>query len=401
LADLARRMWVAEGKGERAPVPRRTVPCMQTAWPHMLVPRPAAASKLVFPFDQMGVRYRYFARNAVWDAVHLLDLVGKTVLMPAYHHGVELETLLAAGVKPLFYRVDAQMRCDFADAKKRAAGASVSALYVIHYAGFPQDMAEARKLADGMGVPLIEDCALALLSRDGRDPLGATGDVSVFCLYKTLPVPNGGLLLVRGQLRSQLDSLPPVRSPKLSSTAIHLGSSLLSNLELRAGPAGRRAREMLRSAGRFAIRKASVEFVSTGTQHFDIADVDLGISSLSHLVLRNQQWPEIVERRRRNYFLLYAMLRDVAPPVTGELRPGVCPLFYPMPIANKASAMARLLARGVETVDFWRIRHPAVREGEFPEVDRLRETVLELPVHQDLTPADAEHVATCVRELCT
>ena len=129
--------------------------------------------------------------------------------------------------------------------------------------------------------------------------------------------------------------------------------------------------------------------------------MDLGISSLSHLVLRNQQWPEIVERRRRNYFLLYAMLRDVAPPVTGELRPGVCPLFYPMPISNKASAMARLLARGVETVDFWRIRHPAVREGEFPEVDRLRETVLELPVHQDLTPADAEHVATCVRELCT
>jgi len=65
LADLARGLWVAEGKGERAPVPRRTVPCMQTAWPHMLVPRPAAASKLVFPFDQMGVRYRYFARNGV------------------------------------------------------------------------------------------------------------------------------------------------------------------------------------------------------------------------------------------------------------------------------------------------------------------------------------------------
>jgi dTDP-4-amino-4,6-dideoxygalactose transaminase len=29
----------------------------------------------------------------------------------------------------------------------------------------------------------------------------------------------------------------------------------------------------------------------------------------------------------------------------------------------------------------------------------LRETVLELPVHQDLSPVDAEHVASCVREL--
>ena len=56
-------------------------------------------------------------------------------------------------------------------------------------------------------------------------------------------------------------------------------------------------------------------------------------------------------------------------------------------------------ARGVETVDFWRVRHPAVPPGLFPEVDRLREGVLELPVHQDLSPADAEHVASCVREL--
>src|SRR3954451_1244288 len=144
-------MWVADGKGERAPVPRRTVPCMQTAWPHMLVPRPAAAANLVFPFDQLGTRYRYFARNAVWDAVQLLGLSGKRVLLPAYHHGVELETLLAAGVKPVFFRVDGQMRADLEDARKRAEG--VSCLYMIHYAGFPQDMAAARKLADELGVP--------------------------------------------------------------------------------------------------------------------------------------------------------------------------------------------------------------------------------------------------------
>src|SRR2546425_12736394 len=87
------------------------------------------------------------------------------------------------------------------------------------------------------------------------------------------------------------------------------------------------------------------------------------MSAASHLVLRNQDTAIIVERRRRNYFLLYAMLRDVAPPVTGELKPGVCPLFYPMPIEDKAGAMARLLARGVETVDFWRLRHPAVPAG--------------------------------------
>ena len=115
MVNPAIRLRVTQGKGEKAPTPKRTIPCMQTAWPHMLFPRLAATVPLVFPFDQRGLRYRYFARNAVWDAAQLLGLAGKKVLMPAYHHGVELETLLAAGVRPVFYRVDGEMRCDFAD----------------------------------------------------------------------------------------------------------------------------------------------------------------------------------------------------------------------------------------------------------------------------------------------
>src|SRR6267378_8163025 len=272
MVNTAQRLRVAEGMGERAPTPKRTVPNMQTAWPHMLFPRLAATVPLVFPFDQPGLRYRYFARNAVWDAVKLLELSGKQVLMPAYHHGVELETLLFAGVKPVFFRVDAQMRCDFEDARRRTTP-EVRALYVIHYAGFPQDMEAARQLANELGVPLIEDYALALLSRNGDKPLGSTGDLSVFCLYKTLPVPNGGALLARGRFRDELYRLPEVEPPGWPSTASHLAGSLLSNLELRAGPVGRAVREALRRAGRWVVRKASVERISTGTQHFDPAAV--------------------------------------------------------------------------------------------------------------------------------
>ncbi|HEX4382452.1 MAG TPA: DegT/DnrJ/EryC1/StrS family aminotransferase [Myxococcales bacterium] len=397
MPNTAQRLRVAEGRGERAATPTRAVPEMQTTWPHMLWPRPAAVAPLVFPFEQPGLRYRYFCRNAVWDAVQMLGLAGKKVLMPAYHHGVELETLLAAGVEPVFFRVDGQMRADLRDAREKARGCS--ALYMIHYAGFPQDMAGARDLASDMGVPLIEDCALALLSRDGEKPLGSFGDVSLFCLYKTLPVPNGGALLARGDYAKRLETLPPVIAPNSASTASQLIGSLLSNLELRSGELGRRVRQTLRETSRWVVKRGKIERVSVGTQHFNQDDVNLGMSAASHVVLRNQDFASIVERRRRNYFLLYAMLRDVAPPVTGELTPGVSPLFYPVKMRNKAAAKARLLSRGVESVDFWRIRHPRVAAGEFPEVDELRETVLELPVHQDLSPADAEHVATCVREL--
>jgi hypothetical protein len=43
---------------------------------------------------------------------------------------------------------------------------------------------------------LIEDCAHALLSSHKGQSLGSDGDISIFSLLKTLPVPNGGILLL-------------------------------------------------------------------------------------------------------------------------------------------------------------------------------------------------------------
>jgi hypothetical protein len=77
----------------------------------------------------------------------------------------------------------------------------------------------------------------------------------------------------------------------------------------------------------------------------------------------------------------------------------VCPLFYPLLCEDKRSVAAALLARGIETVDFWREGHPACPRQAFPEVEALRRGVLELPVHQDLTPEDVGHLASAVEEV--
>jgi dTDP-4-amino-4,6-dideoxygalactose transaminase len=123
------------------------------------------------------------------------------------------------------------------------------------------------------------------------------------------------------------------------------------------------------------------------------------MSDVSKVVIENQDWAGIVERRRRNYFHLLDRLRDLHPPVFGELPPGVCPLFFPLPVKDKQVVLRKLHARGVEAIDFWRVGHPAVPPGAFPEVDELRHTILEIPCHQDLTPKDVDRVATIVREV--
>ncbi|HYG67016.1 MAG TPA: DegT/DnrJ/EryC1/StrS family aminotransferase, partial [Anaeromyxobacteraceae bacterium] len=197
---------------------RRFIPALPTLWPGLLSPF-AAERNAPFPFGAQRLTPFYFARNAVFHSVRLLGLEGREVLVPAYHHGVEIAALAAAGAVPRFVRVDARMRLDV-DALEAGIGPRTGALYVIHYAGFPQPMADVMEVARRHGLPVIEDCALALLSADGARPLGSYGTVGIFCYYKTLPVPNGGALVVNDP---SLDGdVPAPAAPPLGSTLSHL-----------------------------------------------------------------------------------------------------------------------------------------------------------------------------------
>ncbi|HEX8909449.1 MAG TPA: DegT/DnrJ/EryC1/StrS family aminotransferase [Anaeromyxobacteraceae bacterium] len=383
----------APGLAAVRPQGGRVLTALPTLSPRLLAPRLRAAPA-PFPLGGVEARRYYFARNAVWQAARMLGLAGHEVLVPAYHHGVEVEALEAAGAAPRFVRVDAEMRLDLAHLEG-SIGPRTRALYVIHYLGFPQPLDEVMALARRRGLPVIEDCALALLSRDGAVPLGSRGDAGVFCLYKSLPVPNGGVLA----LNRELDAPAPARAAPLASTLSHATGSFLAHLALRHGPAGASVREGLRRAQR-AVRSATgLRPLATGTMHFDPAAADVGMSWLSRLILENLDYEAIVEARRRNWSLLFARLRELAPPVQHELPPGVCPLFYPLLVDDKPRTAAQLAARGIETIEFWNVGHPACDLGGFPEVAALRRRVLELPLHQDLGPDDMAYLASAVEEV--
>jgi dTDP-4-amino-4,6-dideoxygalactose transaminase len=372
------------------------VPSLPTLWPHMLASR-KQGSRGHMPFAHPRAHWFYFARNAVWLTVKMLGLDQGEVLMPSYHHGVEVEALTDAGATPRFYRVGSRWDVDLEDVERRI-GPKTRALYLTHYAGFPGPAREMKRIAEKHGLVLIEDCALSLLSSDGDVPLGTTGDIGIFCLYKTLPVPNGGALVVNGPRSYTLPELP---RPPRASTVSHLASSLLQNAELRGGVAGRSIRAFVRGMGKGAVKAAAIDRVATGTQHFDRTHVDLGMSPLTKRIALAQDLDQVVERRRRNYFLLLGRLRDVSPPLFNQLPPGVSPLFYPMLVDDKPAVVERLRAAGVDAIDFWRHQHPACRGSDFPEVAQLRQRVLEIPCHQDLSPEVMQRMAQVVRDVVT
>ena len=382
----------ASGLLAARPAGRRVLTALPTLSPRMILPR-LRTRPAPFPLGGAEVRRYYFARNAVWEAARLLGLGGQEVLVPAYHHGVEVEALAAAGAVPRFLRVDRRMRLDV-EHLERSIGPRTRGLYVIHYLGFPQPMKAIAEVARRHGLPVLEDCALALLSRDGAEPLGSRGDVGIFCLYKSLPVPNGGVLA----LNRDFDAAAPSRPAPLASTLSHATGSLLAHLALRYGPAGELVREALRRTQRAVRLAIGAQPLATGTMHFDPVAADVGMSALTRLILENLDFDAIVEARRRNWFLLFSRLRELAPPVQIELPPGTCPLFYPLVVEDKARVAARLAERGIETIEFWNSGHPSCDLALFPEVAALRRRVLELPLHQDLDPDDVAYLAAAVEE---
>jgi perosamine synthetase len=395
LTLLARHPQPSERSDARSQPTGRAYPEFPSLWPHMLLRKGDAADH--FPFCAPDVRYFYFARIAVWRAAQHFGLEGREVLVPAYHHGVEIEALVAAGVRPVFYSVGPRWQVCPEDVA-RLVTKQTAALYLTHFAGFPGPVEALRRIATQHGLPLIEDCALSLFSQDGTVPLGSVGDASIFCLYKTLPVPNGGALVLNyPAARPEWDGA--LENPSLPTVGGQMLSALLRNLELRGGGAGRTLTQRARRIVRRAVKGANVERVAVGSDHFDLEHTGIGMSDLSKRVLAAQRPKHIRDVRRRNYRILAEELEGVAMPLLPTLPIGVCPLFFPVVVENKARAVRELRRRGVGAVDFWRHSHPSCDLGRFPDVARLRATVMELPCHQDLSPRWVREMAGTAREV--
>lgn len=340
------------------------------------------------PFSALSVSWTHLGRSALHLAARVLGLEGREVLVPAYHQGIEVDALLAAGAHPTFYDVGPRWSVDLEDLEGRI-GHRTGGLVLTHFAGFPGPASQFRALADRHGLVLIEDCAQALLSTDGEVPVGTTGDAAVFSLRKTLPVPHGGALVFNGP---RVFQLPPVRSPAPGPTARDLLARVLLRGEFRLPSQGGALRRLgawlARHFGFPGGRRAPV-----AERGFDRRQLALGASPLVERVARAHSLASVVERRRRNFFHLLGALRGAARPLVNELPSGVCPLFYPLWVEDKDEVLARLRAENVEAGPGWRAFHSRCDGGEFAGASRLRMHVLELPCHQDLGPVHVAHVA--------
>jgi hypothetical protein len=280
---------------------------------------------------------------------------------------------------------------------------------VTHYFGVPQPVRQIREICDRRGVALIEDCAHALFSRDGDEPLGLVGDLAVFSLRKTLPLPHGGALVchdARLALPTELSPpprlstwpklleryqkarlMPPSGTPSLTDKAAFVANRLVVD--------GARAVRSL--AGALGQTQLDPDAESL---RFPGAALDWGMDGLALSRCWHSDPAAIYEARRRNYAALLAASTHFAQctPVFPSLPPGVCPLYFPALAQRPEELVGRLAREAVASLQWWGTQHPAVPWAEFPEAALLKRQVVALPVHQDLGAAHMQRIAELLTE---
>ena len=135
----------------------------------------------------------------------------------------------------------------------------------------------------------------------------------------------------------------------------------------------------------------------SGDTGFDVANVDIGMASVSRRLLTRLDYEEIKKRRREHFQLLAEEFTAEA--VRTDLDPGVCPLFFPLLVGDKGRATEALWSRGVMATPLWNEGDVSLglHEGEASRF--LRRHVLELPIHQDLSEDHLKYMARQVRNL--
>jgi dTDP-4-amino-4,6-dideoxygalactose transaminase len=307
--------------------------------------------------------------------------------MPAYHHGSEVEALVRAGLRLRYYEATETLEPN-AEELEVLLGPTVRALYLIHYLGFPQDAERWRAWCRERGLFLMEDAAQAFLASDKARPVGSSGDLAIFCLYKTFGLPDGAALLCAN---------PPASpgSKRRAGTAMlvrrHVAwlaqrSPFITGLHSRAASVIERLEPALRPAPR---------------EEFELGDPYRAPSMATALILRKTIDPAAADHRRSNYRFLLKHLGALVPPPFALLPDGASPFTFPISVGARARSLARLHDRGIAGLDFWSKPHPSLPTAEFPRARRLRAQIVGLPVHQELTQADLMRIVEETLMACT
>lgn len=333
---------------------------------------------------------------------------GDVLLMPAYVCGAELGPFEAKGCKFQTYNIQPDLQVDLDDLNRQLNEHAVQAVLLTHYFGFAQrQMAEIAQLCQIHSVLLIEDCAHALFCTDGTHPVGQYGDYAIFSPRKSLPLTEGGLLVSN---RKELTAQTPRKEAPLIPVLDRLINALLNGRKASSDAGSKNVLNAVFQLGllplsfgvkamRIVGQKVKDDWLSPELEGDQARPLySLKMSSLSARILGRVDGQEVKRLRQQNYRHWLACVAELrgCTALIPELSAGCCPLYFPVVTMDPATVVEKLQDQGIEAYQWWSNQHHAVGLSLYPHVQKLKQQVVALPVHQGLDTADIDRIAAAL-----
>ncbi len=255
-------------------------------------------------------------------------------------------------------------------------------LVLVHYFGFPNDTAGARRFADENRMLLVEDAAHLI----GMTPAIGSGDMLIFSPWKLLPVPSGGILVTDSEVAGDLETYGRGDAAGL------LGWMVVRFLQRALRRLGISWHGFLRFT---ALRSSLQSNITPNVVN------RMGRFAAHMLQVESEAAERAREDRRRHYRALLEEIKTIPAvrPLFPDLPDGVCPYMFPIVLETPSEPVAsRLGLTGVPGFVWPELPQAIAADPNlYREVQDLRDHILLLPVHQDLSDADIEDVVRNVR----
>lgn len=332
-------------------------------------------------------------RVALVTALKALALpAGARVGVPLFCCPIVFSAIAAAGCVPRFLDVDPATFC-LSPAELAARRAGLDALVAVHMFG---NVCDVPALRQALGhKPVLEDCAQALGSDLGGQPVGSFGSFAIFSFRaaKYLSVGEGGALFSsRAELMaraSEIASSAP--APTLVQEAKHVGAGYLKAL-LRSKPLYGLIGYRLWNAYNEGKDPAAAELVHLGRVfRTDLALAARRISALPSMVARQRAIADLYARKLTVHPALLC-----AEPAGAYYNRYLYPIT--LPSTGQRDRLAALLhQRGIDTMKYLDhvVKVAASHygySGDCPLAEQLSKRVLTIPCHYGLTQAESEYI---------
>jgi dTDP-4-amino-4,6-dideoxygalactose transaminase len=328
------------------------------------------------PSDRVVI-YTDSGRSAIRLALRTLRLgSGNAVLVPSYICESVLNAVAAEGVRPILYGVDENLQV-MLDSLFGARCPQAQAVLVVDYFGFDSNLAPFLEQISGQGLRIIYDCSHSLLGMRRASPVV---DVYVASLRKLLPIPDGGLVLLRSEGDSA--SLSPLLDIEAPHAPVRMAAMMWK---------GAWVRQPIWPQPPFR------ELFLQAEMMLDKEDRIYGISSMSSVLLKLLSVDNISKRRRSNFLRLLRLSKGWPTrvvPMYGSITNETCPLGFPVIVDRRDDLRSFLIDHRIYPPVHWSLDERVF--GDFPDSVELSKHILTLPCDHRYGPRDMRALSNAI-----